>query len=105
MVQDTTLNREPLFVRGIELYREGAYFECHETLEDLWRPMRGPHRLFLQALINFAVAFYHLERHNPVGAARQLRKGLRKLTLYLPRYECVDTAALHRDGEACLACI
>ena len=30
-------------------------------------------------LIHFAVAFYHLERRNPPGAERQLRKGLRKM--------------------------
>ena len=102
MVQDTTLNREPLFLRGVELYRAGAYFECHEVLEDLWRPMRGPHRLFLQALIHFAVAFYHLERSNPVGAERQLRKGLRKLAPYRPNYEGMDTAALYREGQTCL---
>lgn len=106
MVQDAAdpviLNDEPLFRRGLELYRAGAFFECHEVLEDLWRPMRGTHRLFLQALIHFAVAFYHLERGNPTGAERQLRKGLRKLAAYLPAYEGVDTASLHRDGQASL---
>jgi predicted metal-dependent hydrolase len=97
-----TLSREPLFQRGIELYRGGSFFECHEALEDLWRPMRGPHRLFLQALIHFAVAFYHLERRNPPGAERQLRKGLRKMAAYVPLYEGVDTAALYREGQICL---
>jgi len=97
-----TLSREPLFQRGIELYRGGSFFECHEALEDLWRPMRGPHRLFLQALIHFAVAFYHLERRNPPGAERQLRKGLLKMAAYRPRYEGVDTAALYTEGQLCL---
>jgi predicted metal-dependent hydrolase len=96
------LSRHPLFRRGIELYRKGEFFECHEVLEELWTPMRGPHRLFLQALIHFAVAFYHLERANPVGAQRQLRKACRKLAAYLPQYEGVDTAALHREGLECL---
>ena len=97
-----SLSREPLFQRGVELYSGGSFFECHEALEDLWRPMRGPHRLFLQALIHFAVAFYHLERRNPPGAERQLRKGLRKMAAYVPLYEGVDTAALYRDGQICL---
>lgn len=97
-----TLTREPLYLRGIELYRAGKFFECHEVLEELWTPMRGPHRLFLQVLIHFAVAFYHQQRRNPLGAQRQLRKALRKLDRYLPLYEGVDTAALHREGQACL---
>ena len=97
-----TLTRQPLYVRGIELYRTGRFFECHEVLEELWTPMRGPHRLFLQALIHFAVAFYHQQRRNPLGAERQLRKALRKLERYLPTYEGVDTATLYREGQACL---
>ena len=70
--------------------------------EELWTPMRGPHRLFLQALIHFAVAFYHQQRSNPLGAERQLRKALRKLEPFLPTYEGADTATLHREGQACL---
>ena len=97
-----TLPREPLYVRGIELYRAGEFFQCHEVLEELWTPMRGPHRLFLQALIHFAVAFYHQQRSNPLGAERQLRKALRKLERYLPMYEGVDTATLHQEGQVCL---
>jgi predicted metal-dependent hydrolase len=100
-----TLTDEPLYRRGIELYRAGQFFECHEVLEELWTPMRGPHRLFLQALIHFAVAFYHLGRRNRLGAERQLRKGLRKLERYLPRYEGLDTGALYRQGQACLESI
>jgi predicted metal-dependent hydrolase len=97
-----TLTREPLYLRGIELYRAGEFFECHEVLEELWTPMRGPHRLFLQALIHFAVAFYHQQRRNPLGAERQLRKALRKIERYLPLYEGVNTATLHQEGQACL---
>jgi len=96
------LTREPLYLRGIGLYRAGEFFACHEVLEELWTPMRGPHRLFLQALIHFAVAFYHQQRLNPLGAQRQLRKALRKIEPYLPVYEGVDTATLHREGQACL---
>jgi hypothetical protein len=96
------LTDEPLYLRGIELYRAGEFFACHEVLEELWTPMRGPHRLFLQALIHFAVAFYHQQRRNPLGAERQLRKALRKIERYLPFYESIDTATLHREGQVCL---
>ena len=47
-------------------------------------------RLFLQAMIHLAVGFYHCERGNPVGAARQLRKGLGKLAAYLPSCELLQ---------------
>jgi len=96
------LTSEPLYLRGIALYQTREFFECHEVLEELWTPMRGPHRLFLQALIHFAVAFYHQQKHNPVGAQGQLRKALRKIEPYLPLYQGIDTATLHQEGQACL---
>jgi uncharacterized protein len=94
-----------LLHEGIELFNRGAYFECHEVLEEAWTPERGPRRLFLQGLIHVAVGFYHHRRGNPVGACRQLRKALRKLAGYLPVYEGVNTERLSRDAAAVLAAI
>jgi predicted metal-dependent hydrolase len=91
---------DPLLERGIALFNQGEYFECHEVLEEAWTPERGERRLFLQSLIHMAVGLYHQTRGNPTGAARQLRKGLRKLAGYLPACERVDTGRLER--EMCL---
>jgi predicted metal-dependent hydrolase len=66
---------------------------------------RPPRKLFLQAIIHFAVAFYHEGRQNPLGALRQLRKGIAKLTPYLPVYEDVDTSRLFDEGLRCLAAL
>ena len=74
---------DPLLERGIHLFNTREFFECHEVWEEAWTPEQGPRRIFLQSLIHFAVALYHAERDNATGAARQLRKGLRKLVVYL----------------------
>ena len=87
---------------GLELFNRGEFFECHEVLEAEWTPERGARRLFLQALIHVAVGLYHLERSNPTGAIRQIRKGLRKLAGYLPVCEGIDTARLYHDALAVL---
>ena len=92
-----------LLARGIQLFNDRQFFECHEVLEAEWTPERGPRRLFLQSLIHFAVGFYHDERGNPAGAVRQLRKGLRKLGAYLPDCEGIDTARLHTEAGEALA--
>lgn len=91
--------------RGVALFNARQYFECHEVLEALWHKDRGPTRLFIQSLIHVAVGLYHYQRSNPVGAVRQLRKGLVKLEGYLPSYEDLDTGKLHSDCAACLRCI
>src|SRR5262245_3184676 len=87
---------------GIELFNSHQFFECHEVLEAIWTHAPGPRRFFLQALIHFAVAFYHNQQANPPGVERQLRKGLKKLAGYLPACEGVDTAALYEAGVRCL---
>jgi len=94
---------DPRLQHGLDLFNREEFFVCHEVLEEIWTPERGPRRLFLQALIHFAVAFYHDGRGNPLGATRQLRKGLRKIAAYLPVCEEIDTAQLERDGQAALA--
>lgn len=91
-----------LFQRGLELYHAGRFFEAHEVLEELWRAAKGPQRLFLQALIHFAVGLHHAREGNFAGAERQLRKGLRKLAGYLPQYDGVDTRRLQGDVHRCL---
>jgi predicted metal-dependent hydrolase len=90
---------------GIELFNSRQFFVCHEVLEEVWTPERDPRRRFLQSLIHMAVGMYHCERRNPEGAARQLRKGLRKLGDYLPEYEGIDTARLHGDAARALDAI
>lgn len=93
---------DPLLHRGIELFNNGEFFECHEVLEEAWTPERDPRRMFLQSLIHVAVGFYHSRRGNPVGACRQLRKALRKMAPYLPSWEGVDTERLFREAQEVL---
>ncbi|MBI3697845.1 MAG: DUF309 domain-containing protein [Acidobacteria bacterium] len=93
------LRLHPIMRRGIDLFNRCEFFDCHEALEEIWRPARGPERLFLQALIHFAVGFYHHQRQNQEGAERQLRKGLTKIARYLPEFEGVDTARLRAQVE------
>ena len=91
-----------IFHNGISLFNNCECFQCHEVLEEAWTKVVGPRRLFFQALIHFAVGFYHCERANPAGARSQLKKGIHKLVLYLSSCENIDTARLHRDALAAL---
>jgi predicted metal-dependent hydrolase len=93
---------DELLRRGIALFNEREFFQCHEVLEEAWGEERGPRRLLLQALIHVAVGFYHCQRGNSAGACGQLRKGLRKLAGYLPSSEHIDTERLHREATAVL---
>ena len=93
---------DELLQRGIQFFNHHEFFQCHEALEESWKPECGPRRLFLQALIHLAVGFYHGQRGNSAGAGRQLRKGLKKLAAYLPSSEGIDTERLYREAQAVL---
>jgi predicted metal-dependent hydrolase len=80
--------------RGLQLIRDGAYFEAHEELEDEWRAARAEERDFLQGLVHVAVAWYQAGRGNRVGCGRQLEKAQRRLTPYAPVHRGVDVASL-----------
>jgi len=74
----------------------GEFFECHEVLEAVWTPERGPAAVSA-ALIHFAVGLYHAQRGTGWGDG-QLRKGF-ATGAYLPECEGVDGAAVSRCAE------
>lgn len=78
------------FRKGVEEFNDGMFFECHETLEDVWHGIRGPARDFFQGLIQIAVGFYHLGNANLKGAQSQLEKGLQRLQGYGGRYMGIE---------------
>lgn len=60
------------YIAGIELYNAGEFHAAHDAWEDRWVDEAGAaEKLFLQALIQSAVAFHHLEIGRP-GAARRM---------------------------------
>ncbi len=60
------------YFAGIDLYNEREFHAAHDAWEDRWMGEVGPQeKLFLQAMIQSAVAFHHLEIGRP-GAARRM---------------------------------
>src|ERR1044072_8311475 len=57
---------------GIDLYNEGEFHAAHDAWEERWRDDCGAReKLFLQALIQSAVVFHHIEIGRR-GAARRM---------------------------------
>ena len=83
------------FEKGVSEFNAGCYFECHDTLEDLWTGLRGPSRDFFQGLIQVSVAFYHLTSGNRIGAESMLTRALKRFEKYPEDYFGFDLAA-HR---------
>ena len=60
------------YIAGIDLYNAGEFHAAHDAWEERWMGEVGrDEKLFLQAMIQSAVAFHHLDIGRP-GAARQM---------------------------------
>ncbi len=90
---ELTSEQRLAFDRAVEQFNRGHYFQCHETLEEIWLGLRGPSRDFFQALIQVSVGFLHLERGNHTGATRTFARALARFEPYPARYFGFDLAA------------
>jgi len=91
--------------RAVMQFNRGSYFECHETLEDVWSGVRGPARDFFQGLIQVSVGYHHLGRRNTKGAAGMFRKALGRFEAYPAHYFGFDLAAERTRLQAILAAL
>ena len=83
--------------KAVAEFNSGAFWECHESLEDLWRETPYPLRLFYHGIIKVAVGLHHVGRHNRHGAHAKLADGVRLLILFQPSYMGVRTDELLED--------
>ena len=83
--------------KGVAEFNHGYFFECHDTLEEVWSGIRGPARELFQGLIQVSVGFYHFGNANRGGALTMLERGLRRLAKYPDQYCSLDLLLLRRE--------
>ena len=49
---------DPRLQKGIDEFNQGLFFECHETLEEIWQEDHGEDRLFYQWIIQIAAGYF-----------------------------------------------
>ncbi|MEJ2698753.1 MAG: DUF309 domain-containing protein [Desulfuromonadales bacterium] len=94
---DCTQPPAPQLLQGIREFNSGAYFACHETLEDIWISEERPIRRLYQGILQVAAALLHLERGNFRGAVTLLDKGAANLKPFTPLCQQLDVAGLLRE--------
>ena len=90
------------FATGLAQFNDRLFFECHDTLEEVWSGLRGAPRDFFQGLIQAAVAFYHLGNGNRGGARSVLGRSLGRLERFPARYGGVELEPLRAALRAFL---
>jgi len=94
---------DPRFLKGIDEFNQQLFFECHETLEELWLEEHGDDRKFYQAIIQIAAGYYKLQQGVPVGSIKLWHMGLEKLAAYRPIFLGVNVDRLIDEVKKNLA--
>ena len=84
--------------KAINQFNSGLFWECHETLEYVWRNTAYPLRFFYHAIIKVAAGFHHMSRRNGRGARLKLAEGVRLLALFPPEFLGVRTDLMHHEA-------
>jgi uncharacterized protein len=82
---------------GLRCYENAEFFLAHEHWEEIWLKCDEPEKTFLQALIQIAAAFHHLQRKNLRGTASLLRGALRRLDSYPAAYGGIAVESLRES--------
>ena len=86
------------FLQGIDQFNAGEWFDCHETLEDIWAGEQGDARHLYQGILQVAVALHHWREGNFRGVMFLLGSAQGLLARVEPFCQGVDVAALLRDA-------
>jgi len=103
MLNKMSYEDDPRFIKGIEEFNRQLFFECHETLEEIWLEEHGEERQFFQGIIQIAAGYFKLQQRVPAGAVKLWRTGLEKIAAYQPVYLGINVEALMRSVQRNLA--
>ena len=92
--------REAL-ARAVREFNSWRFYDCHETLEDVWRAESGDLVDFYQGIIKIAAGFHHLLRGNHKGAVNLLGPALTLLDPYRPSRLGLNVQRLIDEAGAC----
>jgi predicted metal-dependent hydrolase len=84
---------DPRLQKAIDEFNQQLFFECHETLEEIWLEEHGEDRKFYQGIIQIAAGYFKLQQGVPAGAIKLWRMGLEKIEPYSPVHLGVELAS------------
>ena len=72
-----------LFYKGVDSFNKKNYYDAHEYFEKMWTEHKLEDKLFIQALIQLSVAYFHISNFNKNGAIGLFKKTFSKLNKYV----------------------
>ena len=97
----TEQEKRKALAEAVRQFNSWRFYDCHETLEDVWRAEGSEPANFYQGIIKVAAGFHHLLRGNHKGTVNLLGDALTLLEPYRPSCLGVNVARLIDDTTAC----
>lgn len=95
--------KEEVLEEAVRYFNSERYWECHETLESVWRPAKGEEKRLVQGIILVCAALVHEQRGEPDVALGIYRRALPQIAWPERRYNGIDVPALRKHVEKSLA--
>lgn len=83
-------------------FNSERYWECHETLESVWRPAKGEEKSLVQAIILVCAALVHEQRGEREVALGIYRRALPQIRWQDRAYNGIDIPRLRQNLERSL---
>lgn len=87
------------FLLAIRQFNSREWYDCHETIEDLWLGETGEMKDFLQGTLQISVALLHWRNGNHGGAVSLLASGVNYLKRVPDVCLWVDVPSLIADSD------
>jgi len=90
----------PKLREAVTLFNRRAYFDCHQTLEEVWHEASDDDKSFYEGLIRLATGLHlRFNRGGTQGTINLLTQGLMRLENYRPAHQEIDVARLYDDMD------
>lgn len=99
----TFRSKQDVLDAAVRYFNSERYWECHETLESVWRPAKGEERSLIQGVILVCAALVHEQRGERDVALGIYRRALPQISWPERRYCGIDVAGLRKNLERSLA--
>jgi hypothetical protein len=94
--------KEDVLEEAVRYFNSERYWECHETLESIWRPAKGGERSLVQGIILVCAALVHEQRGEREVALGIYRRALPQIAWQERKYHGIDISSLRRNVELSL---
>jgi len=93
-IVEEEMQKEEAVEKGREYFNDERFWECHETLEGVWKKSHNEEKDLVQGIILVAAAFVHYQKNEDEICLSILRRAIEKIGNASGKYHKIDVDVL-----------